>query len=90
MPRSYPHFISLCARFTQAIMICNNSGQVSAEWAAQWSLVDIDWNSDKVDWSKPKPMNAEVSRCDRPRGDNAHCWCWVWLMPLLYSWVYWL
>lgn len=33
-------------------MICNNSGQVNAEWAARWGLVDIDWNSDKVDWSK--------------------------------------
>ena len=41
------------------IMICNNSGQVNAEWAARWGLVDIDWNSDKVDWSRPHPMDAE-------------------------------
>ena len=27
------------------IMICNNSGQVNADWAARWGLVDIDWNS---------------------------------------------
>ena len=31
-----------------AIMICNSTGPVDAEWAARWWLVDIDWNSDKV------------------------------------------
>jgi hypothetical protein len=41
------------------IMICNNSGQVDATWPARWGMVDIDWNSDKIDWSKPKPMGAE-------------------------------
>ena len=74
-----------------AIMICNNSGPVDAQWAAPWGersrvpaarlagapgapacppspapppllragLVDVDWNSDKVDWSKVSPMNNE-------------------------------
>lgn len=40
-------------------MICNNSGPVDAQWASQWNLVDIDWNSDRVDWSKPQPMDCE-------------------------------
>lgn len=42
-----------------AIMICNNSGQVDPVWARPWGLVDVDWNSDKVDWSATKPMDCE-------------------------------
>jgi hypothetical protein len=42
-----------------AIMICNNSGLVNAEWAKEWTLVDVDWNSDKVTWSSKTPMDAE-------------------------------
>ena len=42
-----------------AIMICNNSGRVDPQWAAQWSLVDLDWNGDKLAWSKTAPMSAE-------------------------------
>ncbi len=42
-----------------AIMICNSTGPVDAGWAKQWHLVDIDWNSDKVQWSATKPMSNE-------------------------------
>ena len=41
------------------ITICNNIGQVDAHWAARWGIVDIDWNSDKRNWSRPHPMDAE-------------------------------
>ena len=46
-PRRFPF-----ASSRQGIMICNNSGQVDAAWAARWGMVDIDWNSDRVDWSR--------------------------------------
>lgn len=53
-----------------AIMICNNSGPVDATWAKPWGLVDVDWNSNKVTWSKTLPSaytsdatrRAEISR----------------------------
>lgn len=51
--------VSYQMNMSTAIMICNNSGPVDPVWASKWSLVDIDWNSDKVDWSKVKPMNNE-------------------------------
>jgi hypothetical protein len=41
------------------VMTCNSSGRVDADWAAQWALVDLDWNGDKVNWAATKPMSAE-------------------------------
>ncbi len=38
-----------------AIMICNNSGLVDPSWAAPWGLVDVDWNSNKNNWSTTQP-----------------------------------
>lgn len=40
-------------------MICNASGWVDPAWGAQWGLVDLDWNGDKLNWSEQKPMNVE-------------------------------
>lgn len=55
-------------------MICNSTGPVNAQWAAPWGLVDIDWNSDKVDWSKAQPMvSASAARDARHRA--ALRWC---------------
>ena len=50
-----------------AIMICNASGRVDPQWAAEWSLVDLDWNGDKVNWSKSKPMTAEEDMWENMR-----------------------
>ena len=63
------------------IMICNNSGQVNAEWAARWGMVDIDWNSDKRDWSKPHPMNAEENMLKNAQAIQA-------VDPSTITWVY--
>ena len=63
------------------IMICNNSGQVDAAWAARWGMVDIDWNSDKVDWSKPKPMDAEENMLKNVQAIQA-------VSPSTITWVY--
>lgn len=55
------HRLRLCR--STGIMICNSTGPVNAQWAAPWGLVDIDWNSDKVDWSKAQPMvSASAAR----------------------------
>lgn len=44
-----------------AIMICNSTGHVDAEWAAPWSLVDVDWNS-----AKPSSCMTARSCCSPP------------------------
>jgi len=64
-----------------AIMICNNSGPVGAAWAARWGLVDIDWNSDKRDWSAASPMNAEENMLANANAIKA-------VDPTTIAWVY--
>ena len=64
-----------------AIMICNNSGQVDAHWAARWGMVDIDWNSDKRDWSRPHPMDAEENMLKNAQAIQA-------VDPSTITWVY--
>lgn len=63
------------------IMICNNSGQVDAKWAARWGMVDIDWNSDRVDWSKPRPMDTEENMLKNAQAIQA-------VDPSTITWVY--
>jgi hypothetical protein len=63
------------------IMICNNSGQVDAHWAARWGMVDIDWNSDKRDWSRPHPMDAEENMLKNAQAIQA-------VDPSTITWVY--
>jgi hypothetical protein len=62
-------------------MICNNSGQVDAHWAARWGMVDIDWNSDKVHWSKTHPMDAEENMLKNAQAIQA-------VDPSTITWVY--
>ncbi len=58
IPSSYPQSWQL--NQSTAIMICNNSGRVDPAWASQWSVVDLDWNGDKVNWSQGQPMDVET------------------------------
>jgi hypothetical protein len=44
-------------------------------------MVDIDWNSDKVDWSKPHPMNAEENMLKNAQAIQA-------VDPSTITWVY--
>lgn len=36
-------------------MTCNNSGPIDAQWGAQWGLVDLDWNGNRVNWAHTTP-----------------------------------
>ena len=44
-------------------------------------MVDIDWNSDKVDWSKPTPMNSEENMLKNVKAIQD-------LNPSTITWVY--
>lgn len=57
------------------------AGPVNAEWASAWGLVDIDWNSDKVDWSKSRPMSNEeqmVTNVGEVKAINPDAITWVY------------
>lgn len=64
-----------------AIMICNASGPVDAQWGAKWGLVDLDWNGNKVHWSKGTPMNNEedlLENAAKIRAVNPDAITWVY------------
>ena len=44
-------------------------------------MVDIDWNSDRVDWSKPKPMNSEENMLKNAKAIHS-------VDPSTITWVY--
>ena len=64
-----------------AIMICNSTGRVDPVWAANWGLVDLDWNGDKINWSKMVPMNAEEDMWENMRDVKN-------VNPTTITWVY--
>jgi len=62
-------------------MICNSTGRIDPFWAAQWGLIDLDWNGNKKQWSSVSPMNVEEDMRENMEQVKA-------INPLTKTWVY--